>query len=65
MRKTSPPPVRPRWGIIERYMADASPEKQEEAYENLVSLSKLLVRIDERLATEEEELWTMLQPPLF
>jgi hypothetical protein len=57
--------MRPGWGIIERYLADASPEKQEEAYENLVSLSKLLVHIDERLATREAELRTMLQPPLF
>lgn len=43
----------PGWGIIDRFMPDATPEAQEEAYENLKSLVALLVRIDERLAEED------------
>lgn len=55
----------PEWGIIDRYMPTATPEDQEAAYDNLVSLSKLLVRIDERLFEEEQELRRTIQPPLF
>jgi hypothetical protein len=58
-------PDKPGWLFIDRYMPGATPEEQEAAYESLVSLAKLLTQIDERLATEEEELRTMLQPPLF
>jgi hypothetical protein len=36
-------------------MANASEEAREEARENLRSLAALLVRIDERLAREEQE----------
>jgi hypothetical protein len=46
-------------------MPDATPEAQEEAYENLRSLATLLVRIDERLVLEEDETKRLLQPPLF
>ena len=58
-------PAKPGWGIIDRYMPDATPEAQDEAYENLKSLVRLLVQIDERLATEEAEKRTTLQSPLF
>jgi len=65
MPNTSSRPDKPGWGIIDRYMPDATPEAQAEAYENLRRLAKVLVDIDERLYTEEVEMWTMLQPPLF
>jgi hypothetical protein len=65
MPKKKPRSDRPGWGIIDRYMPDASPEKQEEAYEKLKSLVSLLVRIDDRLQAEDEEQRTMQQPPLF
>jgi hypothetical protein len=65
MPNKSSRPDRPGWGIIDRYMPAATPQAQEEAYENLRSLAKLLVRIDERLADEEAETKRMLQPPLF
>jgi hypothetical protein len=55
----------PSWGIIDRFMPTATSEEQEAAYENLVSLSKLLVRIDDRLFEEEQELKRTIQPPLF
>jgi hypothetical protein len=65
MPNNSSRPDRPGWGIIDRYMPDATPGAQEEAYENLRSLAKLLVSIDERLTDEEAETKRMLQPPLF
>jgi hypothetical protein len=65
MPKKKPRSDRPGLGIIDRYMPNASAEKQEEAYANLQSLVKVLVRIDDRLAADEEEQRTMLQPPLF
>jgi hypothetical protein len=58
-------PDKPGWGTIDRYMPNATPEAQEEAYENLRSLAKLLIRIDDRLYDEEIEKLRMLQPPLF
>ena len=58
-------PDRPGWLFIDRYMPSATPEEQEEAYENLRSLVALLVQIDERLVTEEIEMRERLQPPLF
>ena len=65
MPTTSSRPDKPGWGIIDRYMPNASPEEQEAAYENLVSLAKLIVRIDDRLFEEEQELKRTIQPPLF
>ncbi len=56
---------RPGWGIIEQYMPDALPEEQEEAYENLKWLVKVLVEIDDRLAHERQEKELKLQPTLF
>jgi hypothetical protein len=56
---------KPGWLFIDRYMPNATPKEQEAAYENLRSLAALLVQIDERLDTEEQETREMLQPPLF
>jgi hypothetical protein len=64
MPNKSSRPDRPGWGIIDRYMPNATPEAQEEAYENLRRLARLLIRIDERLAKEEDEKAKTLQPPL-
>ena len=61
MQTTSTHPDRPGWGIIDRYMPDATPEAQEEAYENLKGLAHVLFQIDERVAQEEID----IQPPLF
>lgn len=44
---------RPGWLFIERYMPDATPEQQEEAFENLRGLVRILVGIDDRLSKEE------------
>ena len=41
--------------FIDRYMPKATEEAREEAYANLRALVALLVRIDERLALEEQE----------
>jgi len=41
------------------------PEEQEEAYENLRGLVKVLIEIDMRLARERAEQEHKLQPPLF
>lgn len=41
--------------FIDRYMPNASEEAREEAYANLRALVALLVRIDERLALEDQE----------
>lgn len=41
--------------FIDRYMPTATEEAREEAYANLRALVALLVRIDERLASEGEE----------
>jgi hypothetical protein len=41
--------------FIDRYMPKATEEAREEAYVNLRALVALLVRIDERLAIEEQE----------
>jgi hypothetical protein len=65
MTETSSRPEKPGCLFIDRYMPDATPEEQEEAYENLRSLVALLVQIDERLDAEEMEMRGMLQPPLF
>ena len=62
MEKT---PKRPGWGIIERYMGDATPEAQEAAYENLRGLMKRAVEIDGRLVAEEAEKRRVFQPPLW
>ena len=57
---------KPGWLIIDRYMPNATPQEQETACENLVSLSKLLVRIDERLYEEKQgEARSTRQLPLF
>jgi hypothetical protein len=65
MQIKSSRPDKPGWGIIDRFMPYATPDAQEEAYENINSLVKLLVRIDERIFEEEQETRRMLQPPLF
>lgn len=62
MRETQ---CRPGWGIIHRYMPDATPAAQLEAYENLRSLASVLIRIDDRLDAEEKEILEELQPSLF
>jgi len=46
---------RPGERFIDRYMPGASEEAREEAYANLTALVALLVRIDERLALEDQE----------
>jgi hypothetical protein len=46
---------RPGELFIDRYMPKATEEAREEAYANLKALVALLVRIDERLASEERE----------
>ena len=46
---------RPGQLFIDRYMPQATEEAREEAYANLRALVALLVRIDERLALEEQE----------
>ena len=46
---------RPGEIFIDRYMPKATGEAREEAYANLRALVALLVRIDERLALEEQE----------
>ena len=55
---------RPGRGIIERYMPDATPEAQEEAYENLRGLIAVLVEIDDRRTREHAAKLKMLHPPL-
>jgi hypothetical protein len=65
MLNQSSRPDKPGWLFIDRYMPGATPQEQEEAYENLRSLVQLLLQIDERLVTEEAETQKMLQPPLF
>jgi hypothetical protein len=65
MQTTSPRPNKPGSGIIDLYMPTAAPDEQEAAYENLVSLSKLLACIDDRLVEEEEEMKQTIQPPPF
>jgi len=65
MQIKSSRPDKPGWLFIDRYMPNVTPEEQEAAYENLRSLAKLLLRIDDRLYEEEEEARTMLQPLLF
>jgi hypothetical protein len=47
--------ARPGYLFIDRYMPKATEEAREEAYANLRALVALLVRIDERLALEDEE----------
>lgn len=46
---------RPGYLFIDRYMPKATEEAREEAYANLRALVALLVRIDERLAMEDED----------
>lgn len=46
---------RPGYLFIDRYMPKATEEAREEAYANLRALVALLVRIDERLALEDQE----------
>ena len=46
---------RPGELFIDRYMPKATEEAREEAYANLRALVALLVRIDERLALEDQE----------
>ncbi len=65
MQNKSSRPDKPGWLFIDRYMSNATIEKQEAAYQNLHSLVHLLFRIDERLITEEKDIQKMLQPPLF
>jgi hypothetical protein len=49
------PKKRPGWGIIEKYMPDATPEAQEEAYQNLLGLVEVLMQIDDRLEAEKRQ----------
>jgi predicted metalloenzyme YecM len=56
---------RPGWSIIERYLPNASPEKKEEAYENLRRLAVLIARVHVRQSREKSEKQRALQPPLF
>jgi hypothetical protein len=53
--KTKKPDHRPGYLFIDRYMPKATEEAREEAYANLRALVALLVRIDERLALEDQE----------
>ena len=53
--KKKQPTRRPGELIIDRYMPNASEEAREQAYANLRALVALLVRIDERLALEDQE----------
>lgn len=46
---------RPGELFIDRYMPKETEEAREEAYANLRALVALLVRIDERLALEDQE----------
>ena len=46
-------PGQPGMGIINRYMPDASPEEKEAALWNLKRLVGVLVKIDDRLKSEE------------
>ena len=55
----------PGWSLIERFMPHDQLEDQQEAYENVRELVKILVEIDMRLAREEAEKKRLLQPPLF
>ena len=59
------PAKRRRWGIIEKYMPHDRPEEQEEAYENMRGLVKVLVEIDIRFARERLAKERELQPSLF
>lgn len=45
-------------------MPGASPEEQEEAYENLRGLTRVLAETEDRLEREHRERQRMLQPPL-
>jgi hypothetical protein len=53
--KNKQPERRPGELFIDRYMPHATEEAREEAYANLRALVALLVRIDERLALEDQE----------
>jgi hypothetical protein len=48
--------------FIDRYMPRATEEARDAAYANLRALVALLVRIDERLALEEQEQRDSLEP---
>ncbi len=53
--RNNKPERRPGELFIDRYMPHASEEAREEAFANLHALVALLVRIDERLALEDQE----------
>jgi hypothetical protein len=53
--KNKQPKEKPGQLFIDRYMPTATDEAREEAYANLKALVALLVRIDERLALEDQE----------
>jgi hypothetical protein len=49
------PPHRPGDIILDRYLPNASPEKREEARENLRRLGRLLIRVHTRLAVDNPQ----------
>ena len=49
------PPHRPGDIILDRYLPNASPEKREEARENLRRLGRLLIRVHRRLAVDNPQ----------
>jgi len=49
------PSHRPGDIILDRYLANASPQKREEARENLRRLGRLLIRVHARLAVDNPQ----------
>jgi hypothetical protein len=58
------PNKRPGWGILEKYLPDATPEAQEVPYQNLLGLIDICLEIDQRIESEQEKQRRKLQPNL-